>query len=278
MRQLLASTSVLGSWCRAPGEIRKSFGYKNRPGIYYPPVEEVSDGATGNRSHMVWPYLDRATILNKGWLKIRSRRQVLPHQVGRKIICRYKHAAQDASRVRQRRPSTGRTKYRAEEDKTILDLREQLLSWPQIQRSLPDRTLDSIKNRYNNYLRIPQQSGPTARLIRGGWSYDFTSMESKQIVQLRESGLSLSQIQGHFPRRSVISIKTQLSRLAVSQRVAQGGHTPKRVSRWTTTDAGKLVRLKEGMRLSWPEIARNFHGRSAQSVRKKYNSLERIKT
>ncbi|KAK3683190.1 hypothetical protein LTR37_020475 [Vermiconidia calcicola] len=199
--------------------------------------------------------------------------------------------------------SSSRVRFTAEEDQTLISLRTQRKTWPEISRALPNRSANTLWTRWSQYLRprlLANQTNPDElddaaqerivaepwrRLVGKRFVRNFTPEDDEKIVQLREAGVPWKKIaKDEFPERSLESLKSRLGKINLQRRLAADGKdgqhsamttaTARDVTRtytpWTPAEYEKLLHLRDEKGLQWEDIAKEFPDRPYSGVKGKY--------
>lgn len=170
----------------------------------------------------------------------------------------------------QRGGKKGKRYYTTEEDALIIDLRtRQRLGWKAIQESLPYRSANSLKCRWQIHLRPNMDIESSIPLL-----VRYSKAEAKRLFELRRNGLSWQKIQReHFPKRKIAGLQDlfySVSRYSYVPSPQQHG----RAAAYTPEEKDKLLYLKGVQNLSWPEIIKQMPGRTQNGLSTMYKRLQ----
>ncbi|EOD30457.1 hypothetical protein EMIHUDRAFT_232789 [Emiliania huxleyi CCMP1516] len=163
--------------------------------------------------------------------------------------------------------------WTADDDALVKAGQEAGESWADIAKRLPGRSADSVKSRSKRLKRQPDTSvkhEPVKReLVR------WTAADDALVKAGQEAGESWVDIAKRLPGRSAESVKSRSNRLK-RQPDTSVKHEPvkRELVRWTAADDA-LVKAGQEAGESWVDIAKRLPGRSADSVKSRFDRLKR---
>ena len=152
-------------------------------------------------------------------------------------------------------------KWTKDEERLLLDLREQRKAWDEIAAYFPERTWRAVQARYLKLTRDP--SVPKKKRKK---AERWTPEEEELLVELRDGlGLPWNDIDQHFPNRAWKALERKYYQLK------RGRPAPKTIldESWTPEEYDQLMALKEEGK-SWKEIAEAMPGRSQKALESRY--------
>ncbi len=147
-------------------------------------------------------------------------------------------------------------RWTPEEDQLLIQLKEKggRQSWSQLAEHFPGRSPKAVFSHYSTELE-----GKTRPLVR------WTAEEEQLLIELKEKGLSWSQMLEFFPGRSKDALRSRyFDKLKVK------GPDSVRLTRWTPEEDQLLVELKEKKGLKWEQILKSFPHRTLKSIQSRY--------
>ena len=152
--------------------------------------------------------------------------------------------------------------WTAEEEERLIALREKGLSYEQITKYLPGRTLETVRKRYPRLTRDPSAPEGDRRDL-------WTTEEGELLVDLRNAGTSWDEVAKFFPKRNLQALKKMYYSLTRHPSAQEGV----RRDAWTTEEAERLLSLREkGM--SWSKMTELFPGRTPTALQAQYSRLK----
>ena len=150
------------------------------------------------------------------------------------------------------------------EDALLLELRGQRLSWPEIQKSFPDRTWTAIKKRYYKLTEDPNR----VKKAQKAW----TKEEKKLLVELAESNIPWKEIAKSFPERNIPSLRDKYRYLI------RGRSIPKTYKRRYTAEENELLIKLAEEGVPWEERVKFFDNRTLQALESQYTKIATSKS
>ena len=150
--------------------------------------------------------------------------------------------------------------WRPEEEELLLELREQRMSWDEINKFFPERSWHAISSKHSKLTQ-----GPSAKRSKyRAW----TSEEKELLLKLGKTDASWEEIAENLPGRSANAALNQYFKLT------RGSPAPKsRLTVWTAEEDASLVEAAESG-MTFVDISRLLE-RSIQMVQIRIRMLER---
>ena len=156
--------------------------------------------------------------------------------------------------------------FTTEEDRIITTLRSKRTSWPKIKLGLPHRSVSSLRQRWENYLR-PDSDFEREELIA-----DFTPSEEEKLSRLKGAGRSWFEIKKEFPDRYFHALQAHWNFKLKDSPFR--GRSDLRGEPWTGSDERELLHLRNELQHTWTEIALQFPGRPLANIKTKYYAMK----
>lgn len=173
----------------------------------------------------------------------------------------------ESRRTPGERAGSSTKSWTPEEDEILASKRAVGLKHAEILPSLPGRSIEAVRQRWRLYLRNRSENSESRK---GSW----TAEELERLIDLRVKQLKSFQNIAKELERSVGSVRAVWhfrARLQVPQVVQE---SLRRQPGWTVEDDELLISLASKKKLTRPDIAARFPGRSVQSVESRLESLQ----
>ena len=207
----------------------------------------------------------RLLDLNKGKISWRDLREKhFPDRTPSAIKARYFALTQDPSVPKAERKNGWTT----DDENRLLDLKvEQDVTWRDLKKHFPGRTLGAIKARYYALTRDPS--------VPDGERKDaWTTEEDERLVKLREEdGLSWPDVDKYFSGRSKGALQMRYHKLTSDPAASR----EKARVLWTPEEDDRLLMLIQEGTFTWEEMAEDFPGRSARALIMRHYKLKQRK-
>ena len=152
-------------------------------------------------------------------------------------------------------------RWTAEEDRRLLELREQGKSWEEVHKIFPERSWIAVIARYHRLK--PDAPGPTKEV--NFW----TEEEEKLLLELVKADISWEEMAKQLPGRTAKALRAKYRNLSGDYRVI-----PKNVSRRWTAEEDELVLELTRAHIPRAEQVAFFNDRTAQALRARYVILK----
>ena len=152
--------------------------------------------------------------------------------------------------------------WTAEEEKLLLKLRGQRMSWAEINKFFPERSWAALATKYYHLVQDPsiKKIPRTVKL----WTYE----ENELLLELVETNISWREIAKYFPSRSLKAIKGHLYFLKSDSSAPQSI-----TSQFTAEEDELLIQLgKAG--IPWKERAKFFENRTISGLKTRYSRID----
>lgn len=134
------------------------------------------------------------------------------------------------------------------------------MSFDRIRDALPHRSVDALQGRW--YRKLRRTAEPRDQYVSAPWSH----RELKEVRQLKTSGLTWKQVQGHLPHRTLSSL------MAAFRTSGMHGRRTLKRQPYSSKELDRLLHLKTEQRLTWVEIQRLMPSRSIHSLLRQWRN------
>ena len=181
--------------------------------------------------------------------------EFFPQRSWEAVSGRYYRLSGDPS---AKKPPKKAKTWDAEEDKLLLELREENLPWVEIAKRFPARTAGAIQHRY----RLLRRGNPAPEdVVR-----NYSAEEDKRLLKLAKSGIPWEERVKFFENRTLRGLKARFDKISPVKSSKKGPFTPK--------EHDLLLKALESNK-TIEEISQLI-GRKPEGIRRRINKLEQL--
>ena len=204
---------------------------------------------------------DQLMTLKKEGKSWREIAEAMPGHSQRSLERRYR----SLTRTTRRTPAPtkmGLKDFTTEEDELLLELGKTDMAWKERAKRFDGRSIASLKSRY---LRLLPPDQPQSR--------KWTRQEEERLIEAVKSDMTLAEIAEQIGRTYEV-VRKRVRKLQKSNRIDP--ELKRKGRRYTAAEIKRLYEMVErGMR--WDDIAKEFPGRTVESLQGKYKQYQKAR-